>query len=351
MTHKILLIKRAALGDILMATPLIRQLKQKIPNIQLDFLVSDQFAGVLCNNKYIDNLITLPAINFSFKKIFTLLKFALKLRGKYDYVFILDKHYYFNFIARIISINTVGFVRETISRLLVRYQVLYNDVMRYHGLYYLDLLLASKLAIPDYTDYKLDFVISKVNDSILEQIMQDYGLKKNQFVLIINSGGNNQFESGGIRMLPQNKVLQLINKLSINTSIVLLGGKIDEINYNNYLDLVNGTNIINLAGKLSMEQSASLMYYASKIYTTDCGAMHIAISQGLFGALCCFFGPTCPTHVLPRGYGIEYYWADKELLDVRYPLYGTTPKINTYFATLNIDKLFLDSKNEIKKLY
>jgi|GEM_PF-1245330 len=352
---KILLIKRAALGDILMATPLIRQLKQKVPNLQLDFLVSDEFASVLRNNQYIDNLITLPASDFSIKKIFNLLKFAISIRGKYDYVFILDKHYYFNFIGRVISKNTVGFVRETISRLFLRYQVRYDDVMRYHGLYYLDLLKASKLASPDYSDYKLDFNISVNDVAIAEKTLLEYGLRKNEFIIIINSGGNNRFESSGIRMLPEDKIISLINGISIGrqVKIVLLGGRNDEINYNNYLKLVDGpdchskldlesrptaTNIINLAGKLSLEQSAALMYHAQKIYTTDCGAMHIALSQGLGEKLFCFFGPTCPNHVLPPQKGIEYYWADIELFDKRYPLYGKMPKYNKYFTKLDVSR-------------
>src|SRR5579863_1896665 len=340
---KILLIKRAALGDILMATPLIRQLKQKAPNIQLDFLVSDEFAGVLKNNQYIDNIITRPASDFSLKKILNLLKFAISIRGKYDYVFILDKHYYFNFIGRIISKNTVGFVREAVSRLFLRYQVRYDDVMRYHGLYYLDLLKASKLANPDYSDYKLDFNLRPSNMATAQNILREYGLTRDEFSIVINSGGNNRFESSGIRSLPENKVVSLIKRLSVGkqAKVVLLGGRNDEINYNNYLQLVN---VKNLAGKLSLEQSAALMYYAQKIYTTDCGAMHIAVSQGLFDKLFCFFGPTCPNHILPPKMGIEYYWDDLKAFDKRYPLYGKMPKCSSYFTKL-------DNTYETKKLY
>ncbi len=353
---KVLLIKRAALGDILMATPLIRQLKQKTPNVQLDFLVSDEFSSILKNNKYIDNLITLPADSFSVKKIFVLLKFALSIRGQYNYVFILDKHYYFNLIGRIISKNTVGFVRELVSRLFIRYQVRYDNVMRYHGLYYLDLLKVSLLAKPDYSDYRLDFNINTNDVMNTKKILCDYNIVDSEFIVVINSGGNNQFESGGIRMLPEDKIVDLIDKISNNElmKVVLLGSGNDKINYNNYLKLINAKNqlnIINLAGKPSLEQSAVLMCYAQKIYTTDCGAMHIAISQGLFDKLLCFFGPTCPQHVLPPKLGIKYYWSDLELFNSCYPLYGRLPKYSEYFKKLNIKNLLLDKTDEVKKLY
>lgn len=343
--NRVLLIKRAALGDILMATPLIRQLKLRVPGIQLDFLVGEQFAGALKHNQYIDSLITLPAETFSLRKIFTLLKFAIGIRGKYDYVFILDKHYYFNFIGRIISKNTVGYVREKISCLFLRYGVKYHDVMRYHGWYYLDLLKASKLALPDYTDYKLDFMVSVMSISYVEELLRKYALSKNEFVIIINSGGNNQFESGGIRMLPENKIIQLINNVA--TKVVLLGGAVDKINYNNYLNLSQNTHVYNLAGQLSLEQSAALMTYAHKIYTTDCGAMHIAISQGLFAKMCCFFGPTWPQHVLPPNMAIEYCHPGIELFNKDYPLRGKLPRARGFFVKLDMDKF----RRETKKLY
>lgn len=346
---KILLIKRGALGDILMATPLIRQIRQKVPDLELDFLVSQQFIGAIKNNQYLDNIITLPAEMFSLKKIFSLLKFALSIRGKYDYVFMLDKHYYFNFIGRIISKNTVGFVRESISSLFLRYPVKYADIMRYHGLYYLDLLKASELGCPDYMDCKLDFRVNDENRAKVQEILHKYKLACSDFVIIINSGGDNQFESGGVRMLPKSKIINLISRLSQNglTKIVLLGGGNDKINYNNYLEMIRANNqllpmvdnVLNLAGKLSLEQSAALMVCASKIYTTDSGAMHIAISQGLFDKLYCFFGPTCPDHVLPPKMGIKYYWDDLEIFDWHYPLYGTMPKADTYFAKLDIDTI------------
>jgi ADP-heptose:LPS heptosyltransferase len=273
------------------------------------------------------------------------------MRGKYDYVFILDKHYYFNFIGRIICKKVVGYVREDISQIFLRYFVKYNDVMRYHGLYYLDLLTASGLAISNYTDYKLDF---KINEEIIpniKRVIHEYKLVPDEFIIIVNSGGNNQFESGGIRMLPEDKILRLIQLAAKQRKVVLLGSKVDEINYNNYLKNVHTDNVINLAGKLSLQQSATLMRLANKIYTTDCGAMHIAISQNLCDKLCCFFGPTCPNHVLPPGMGIEYYWDDNELFDRNYPLYGIVPNKSGYFRKLDIDKLFIDNTDETKKLY
>jgi heptosyltransferase-2 len=54
--EKILIIRLSAIGDILLATPLIRALRQKYPQANLDFVVKANFAGVLRHHPEIDHL-------------------------------------------------------------------------------------------------------------------------------------------------------------------------------------------------------------------------------------------------------------------------------------------------------
>lgn len=54
--EKILIIRLSAIGDILLATPLLRALRQKHPRAQLDFVVKAAFAGVLRHHPEIDHL-------------------------------------------------------------------------------------------------------------------------------------------------------------------------------------------------------------------------------------------------------------------------------------------------------
>jgi heptosyltransferase-2 len=53
---KILIIRLGAIGDILLATPLIRALRQKHPQAKLDFVVKADFAEVLRHHPEIDHL-------------------------------------------------------------------------------------------------------------------------------------------------------------------------------------------------------------------------------------------------------------------------------------------------------
>jgi lipopolysaccharide heptosyltransferase II len=54
--EKILIIRLSAIGDILLATPLLRALRQKHPRAKLDFVVKTNFAEVLRHHPEIDHL-------------------------------------------------------------------------------------------------------------------------------------------------------------------------------------------------------------------------------------------------------------------------------------------------------
>ncbi len=57
---RILLIRMSALGDVLFALETLASLKKERPDLRVDYLVDDRFAGLLANHPQIDRLITFP---------------------------------------------------------------------------------------------------------------------------------------------------------------------------------------------------------------------------------------------------------------------------------------------------
>jgi ADP-heptose:LPS heptosyltransferase len=57
--NKILIIRLSSLGDILLTTPLIRSIKNKFPDLQVDFLLKDRYGDVLRYNPNIRNLFSI----------------------------------------------------------------------------------------------------------------------------------------------------------------------------------------------------------------------------------------------------------------------------------------------------
>ena len=99
----ILLFKIGAIGDVLMTTPFIRQLKKQFPGVLIDYMVGKKTKNILSNNPYIRDIIVFDESVFTSKNIFALLSF-LKIRKMshyYDAVVIFDKHRIFGLLFKL----------------------------------------------------------------------------------------------------------------------------------------------------------------------------------------------------------------------------------------------------------
>lgn len=330
----ILLIKRGALGDILMTTPLIRQLRFNYPNAIINYCTASGMQSALVNNEYLDKVLTLPEVAFTSKGIITFICFILNNRKSYDYIFVLGKQWRINLICRLFSAIIVGFAREKFSKLLLDKFTEYNSVERYQGLYYLDLLNSSGLAKANYDDSGLDLPILDCDKLTVNELLKQHELS--EFFVVVNSGGNNQFESGGVRMLSEKLIVSLLAKISEKHPVILIGGKFDVINYSNYIkQLAPGARVYNWANKLNLAASSYLIELAKHFYTTDCGAMHLGVARHKGKNMTAIFGPTNPKHILLNIANYNVIWRDQAIFDANYQLYGKfKSQGNVYFTNI-----------------
>lgn len=334
---RILLIKKGALGDVLMTTPLIRQLKNS-QNCQIDYIVGKSSALILKDNPYIDQLHVLDDDVFMSKNVFKLAKYYFSLRGKYDYVFVLDKHWYFALLTKLIGGVLVGFYRDLPSRYLLNKMVRYDNVNHYQGYYYLDLLTACNLCAVNYEDIKLDLIVTTTD--IANVCTKLNSLNVGDYVVIVNSGGNNSFEKTGIRMLPQKVFQQLVQVLlESGTTVILSGGKVDFENNQKLICLLgNPAKLYNFAGDLSFSETGALFASATHVYTTDCGAMHLAVSV-IPHKFTGYFAITSPKHFLPICLQSHARWYDEAIYNKNYQLYGEMRgKEPQYFTQLQFPR-------------
>ena len=83
---KILVIRLSSIGDVILTTPVLKQLKEKYPDAAVDFLVMKNFKDSIEGIPYIDNLIFFDKKeNDGYQNM---VAFGKKLaENKYDYVF------------------------------------------------------------------------------------------------------------------------------------------------------------------------------------------------------------------------------------------------------------------------
>ena len=86
---KILIIRFSSFGDVLLTTPVIRKIKEKYPDSEIDFIVYESFSEAVSLNPYIRKLILFDRKKSRDRKYINEVIGNLK-KEKYD--FVVDLH-------------------------------------------------------------------------------------------------------------------------------------------------------------------------------------------------------------------------------------------------------------------
>ncbi|BDU51127.1 lipopolysaccharide heptosyltransferase II [Haliovirga abyssi] len=330
---KILIIRSGAIGDVLMTTPLIRELKKNMPNIQLDYLVGNWSKSVLEDNRYIDDLYTFSEEKLFMKKDYIyILKTILKMRkNRYDTIVVLDKHKLASLFAMAIGGKRYGFDRYGDGK--------YNNKnIKYVGgkheiYYYLDILNLFGLEY-NKEDVKMDIFLSDKDIYFAKTIFKSMKLEDKKVIGIVPGGANNPaVGDDSLRRWSIDKYTGLIKKLlNKGIKIILFGGKKDvEIN-KRIIDNIKNVDIIDLAGKTSIKESAAIMKRCNYIICNDSGPMHIA--SAVNNNIISIFGPTNPIEKAPLNKGSSYIWKENLKCTPCYDLWGRIPKCNNNYKCM-----------------
>jgi heptosyltransferase-2 len=262
--HKILVIRLSSIGDILLSTPFIRQLRIKFKSSQIDFVVREEFKDLLKNNPHIDKLYILQLSETDGLK---------NLKGRlhkitYDTIFDLHNNIRSNYLRRIgarrvFSINKSKFKQSLLVYLKKNY---YGKTIPIPQRY---LNVAKAYDVKDdnkglelYWDE--DTVITsgkKINETGLQEM--------GQYLCLAPGAG---FFT---KRWPVEKFLHLIElvKKKLNLPVVILGGDGDQ-ETGKYLERQNS--VYNLTGKLSLLETAYILKKGMALVSNDTGLMHMA---------------------------------------------------------------------------
>ena len=263
---KLVIIRLSSLGDILLTTPLIRSIKKQFPQIEIDFILKEQYKDVLLYNPYLFKMYTYntePKQNVSF---FNELK-----KNKYDLVIDLQKNFRSAQIKRELEIPTVGFDKKTFEKfLLVHFKINKLKDSPQIAIRYAQSLNGISLDGDGLDLFLPEDIHSQLND-------------KNNYIGI--APGSRHFT----KMWPVEYYIRLGNILSGNGyKVVLFGGKDDMqicSNIGNKID-----NSINLCNEDKLFQTAIDMKKCSVFVCNDSGYMHAA--SALKVPVLAFFGST-----------------------------------------------------------
>ncbi|MBK6005769.1 glycosyltransferase family 9 protein [Ramlibacter ginsenosidimutans] len=301
---KVLLWKIGALGDVVMTTPLVRQLRRNLPDAQIDYLVGRSFRAVLDGNPHLDRVLDFDESVLFDGRLSALGHIRARLRG-YDAVYVLDKHWIFTWLALCAGIpRRIGFARRAVEGLPHTTRV-HVGPLRHEVHYYLDLLEAEGLAV-DRDDLALEL-----------PPMQPFDLA-GPYVVAVNAGGNNPGEASAVRQMPEHLFGALVRQLASKARVVFLGSQQERPYYESF---ARAHSAFNLCGRTTLQQTWDVLARADSVYTTDTGLMHMAAAVN--SNVVAIFGPTHPLRKCPVG--ARWVWRAEHLYDHRYELYGRVP--------------------------
>lgn len=245
---KFLIIRFSSIGDIVLTTPVIRCLKQQVPQAEVHFLTKPEYAGLLQHNPYLTAIHTLDK---------PLLTKAREL-NKEGFDAVIDLHH--NLRSRMIK-TIIQAPAFTFHKLNIEKWLMVNLHMnKLPNLHVVDRYMQTVQSLGVVNDGQgLDYFFNT-------PMPQLPPLPTTYIAFAIGA-------QHGTKRMPNEKIAAICRNLPM--PVVLLGGKTDESN-GELIARQAGGHVINCCGKLSLEQSAAVLQGAHKVLTHDTGLMHIA---------------------------------------------------------------------------
>ena len=252
----ILIIRFSSIGDIILTTAFIRQVRHTYPDARIDFIIKESFAELIRYNPHLDNIY---AYNSTSKLVgLRKLRSTLKNIG-YQFIFDLQNNFRSNYLLKAFPKAQKGQIDKLkVKRaLLVFLKInLYNKSLPVPKRY----LKTGKSA--GIKDDNLGLELFLGNDITIPSLTGNF---------ITLAPGAAHFT----KRWPLDKFKKLINKIiqQFNTQIVLLGGKEDT---EAFTSLEINNKVINLTGKLSILESSAMIKESLLLISNDSSLMHIA---------------------------------------------------------------------------
>jgi heptosyltransferase-2 len=289
---RILIIQTAFIGDVILATPLISNLKAEFKDAKIDFLVKKGNESLLENHPDVNKVLVFDKKD-KLKSLRSLISSIRK--EKYDLLVNLHRFASSGIIAWLSGAKIkYGFKKNPFSFSYTKafeHEIGNGEHEVDRNLKLISNITKNHVRKPQLFPSENDF---------------SFVTKWQEKAYYCMAPASVWFT----KQAPQEVWIALIQKLSIsNADIYLIGGPNDSDLCTEILQKSNCQNAFNLAGKLSFMQSAALMKNAQRNYVNDSGPLHFASAMN--APVSAFFCSTSPT------FGFGPLSDDSEIIEVQ----------------------------------
>jgi heptosyltransferase-2 len=278
---KFLIIRFSSIGDIVLTSPVIRCLKQQVPDAQVHFLTKREFRPLVAPNPYINKVLVLDT---SWDLMIHQLQYE-----EYDYI--IDLHH--NLRTMRIKNALKGVPAFSFEKLNIQKWLLTAlKINRLPEMHIVDRYMNTLKKLGVTNDGKgLDYFIPEKEFIAAHDVPLSHAFG---FVGIVIGAA---FTT---KKLPVHKLKALCKDIAY--PIVLLGGEEDKA-AGDEIAAVDDIKVYNSCGKFSLHESADLVRRSKLIVSNDTGLMHIAAA--FKKPIISIWGNTVPEFGMAPYYGNE----------------------------------------------
>jgi heptosyltransferase-2 len=307
---KVLVIKIAAIGDFLMATPALRALKLSNSIQSIALLAGHSIAAVVRNNPHLDKIYYLDDARI-FKggfwaKLAEVLKISWRLRREhFDLGFNFQRDWRFNIILFLAGCKKrIGFSRGRKSRLLSEGVAIAG--VKHHIFHYCDLLKKQGIFC---LDFKMEFPLAEAAlAAAADKFLKPE--KLTDYVVLAPGGAANVKEEMDSRRWGAENYAALAGLLSNAGRRVVLLGSGSDLKITDFIKAQH-PEVIDFCAQTNLVEAAALLKKSRLVVCNDSGLMHLAAAVG--ARVIAIFGPTHPEEKKPLTAGNITVWKGKEL--------------------------------------
>lgn len=286
--NKILIIRLSSMGDVILASHLVRNLKEQFPLSAIDILTSDQYSEIYENNPYLTKVIKYDKTKNNFEqKLQKKEIFQAQDSNKYDLVIDLQR----NFRSKKIYSGESSYVlkvhKNRINKLsMVYFKKFFSGKPRHITEIYMDTV--KKLGIvDDGKGLEIWLPEEKESKSYPPENFENEILKQRNKIAIAPGAFHTTK-----RWLPHRfSRLAEILKEKYNVEIVLIGGPKDNEICNSIISECKIKNL-DYSCSASIYESARQIDSCRLVITNDTGVMHISAARKV--PVVAIFGSTAP---------------------------------------------------------
>jgi len=265
---KILVVRLSSFGDIVLSFPLIKKLKEIFPGSEIHYLTKNNYREVAELNPYLNKIISYEGSLMNTRR-------TIK-KEHYDLIIDIHKNFRSIIVSFLNAAKVKRYNKENFKKfMLVKFKLnLFKEVIPVYKKY---MLTVSEFINESGTEY-----------SNTELIFDRERIYKDDYVLV--SPSSRHFT----KTYPVIKFIAYINSQS-NKKFIITGDGSETDNIICRLIEANCSNVINLCGKLNINELANVIFYSDFVICNDSAILHLAEALGkkavaIFGSTVKEFG-------------------------------------------------------------